>query len=86
MPSIALLHAICALGVSFVSLSTLTQLFRRSLHDSDDPDLRAEVIAAFGIEHCDHAKFLVNDDVVHSRRLLECVQTTVILGWYSVST
>jgi hypothetical protein len=85
MPSIALLHAICAFGVSFVSLCTLAQLFRRSFPDLEDPGLRAEVVAAFGIEHCGHAKFLVNDDVVHSRRLLECVQTTVIMGWYSVS-
>lgn len=86
MPSIALLHAICAFGVSFAPLSTLEGLVPRSLPDLRDTKRRSEVVAAFSIEHCDRAKFLANDDVVHSRRLLECVQTTVILGWYNVST
>lgn len=84
MPSTALLHAICAFGVAFAALPTLEELFPRSLPDLQDAKLKSEVTSKFSIEHCDHAKLLVNDDIVHSRRLLECVQTAVILGWYNV--
>lgn len=84
MPSTALLHAICAFGIAFAALSTLEELFPRSLPDLQDAKLKSEVASKFSIEHCDNAKLLANDDVVHSRRLLECVQTAVILGWYNV--
>jgi hypothetical protein len=46
---------------------------------------RKESMKRCADEHVEAARKIIDEDVRHSRRLLECVQTTVILGWFHVS-
>lgn len=50
----------------------------------DDEDVE-EGMKNFASSHADMATKGLNVDVTLSRRLLECVQTTTVLGWYNVS-
>lgn len=100
-PSVALLHAICAVTTLYAPLTIRQALAaaapRPSSSSSDrssggwgatgSPSRDAEVnaqITAFADEHAELARNLAHLDVRHSKRMLESVQSTIILGWYNV--
>lgn len=89
MPGTALLHSICALAAAFVPVTTVTQTFTPAslaMTDLEDPESRAVIMAPFAFDHARWAKQIANEDAANSKRLLECVQASIILGWFSVST
>lgn len=98
-PSVAFLHAICALGSLYSS--DLAQRFQRTTQGSS-VDVRAfgysypaynpfsygeelKNLDNFSEEQASMARALSQMDVGLGRRMLECVQCTILLGWYYVS-
>ncbi|KAF8320464.1 hypothetical protein DL93DRAFT_1847853 [Clavulina sp. PMI_390] len=85
-PGPSVLHAICALAATFVGSSTIQHLFSPdilAMTDLDNHEQREKLMGPFAASHASLSMKNVNSDASDSKRLLECVQATIIVGWYN---